>query len=59
MIKKDRQEVQQKGAVGWNAYATYFTAGAGYFGVIVILFFFLAAQALTISADYWLSIWFS
>ncbi|RNA19404.1 multidrug resistance-associated 4, partial [Brachionus plicatilis] len=57
LIKKEREEVQQKGAVGWNSYASYFTAGTGYFGLIGVIFLFLAAQAMTISADYWLSIW--
>ena len=57
MIKKEREEVQQKGAVGWNSYVAYFTAGAGYFGIISIILLFLAAQGMTIAADYWLSIW--
>ncbi|RNA19405.1 multidrug resistance-associated 4-like, partial [Brachionus plicatilis] len=57
LIKKEREEVQQKGAVGWNSYASYFTAGTGYFGLIGVIFLFLTAQAMTISADYWLSIW--
>ncbi|RNA03236.1 multidrug resistance-associated 4-like, partial [Brachionus plicatilis] len=57
LIKKEREEVQQKGAVGWSAYIAYFTAGFGYLGVIVVIVLFIAAQTMTISADYWLSIW--
>lgn len=56
-INKEREEVQQKGAVGWNSYVAYFTAGAGYFGIISVMLLFLAAQGMTIAADYWLSIW--
>nr|QNH67884.1 ATP-binding cassette transporter subfamily C member 4 X1 [Brachionus rotundiformis] len=57
LIKKEREEVQQKGAVGWTSYIAYFTAGAGYLGVAVVILLFIAAQTMTISADYWLSIW--
>nr|UOU03341.1 ATP-binding cassette subfamily C4-1-2 [Brachionus rubens] len=57
LIKKQREEVQQRGAVGWSSYVAYFTAGAGYFGIISVLILFLAAQGMAIAADYWLSIW--
>jgi ATP-binding cassette subfamily C (CFTR/MRP) protein 2 len=56
-IKKEREEVQQKGAVSLSAYISYFTAGWGYFGVILVLFFFLASQGMMIAADYYLSFW--
>lgn len=57
MIKKEREEIQQKGSVSWNSYIAYFTAGFGYFGLIIVVLLFIAAQTMTISADYWLSIW--
>nr|QUF59454.1 ATP-binding cassette transporter Abcc4-1 [Brachionus angularis] len=57
LIKKEREETTQQGAVSLQSYIAYFTAGAGYFGLIIVGFFFIAAQAMTISADYWLSIW--
>jgi ATP-binding cassette subfamily C (CFTR/MRP) protein 2 len=56
-LKKDREEVQQKGAVDFSSYVAYFTAGWGYFGVILVLFFFLASQGMMIAADYYLSFW--
>jgi ATP-binding cassette subfamily C (CFTR/MRP) protein 2 len=56
-LKKEREEAQQQGAVSWNSYVTYFTAGWGYFGVVLVVFFFIAGQSMIISADYWLSIW--
>nr|APD26517.1 ATP-binding cassette transporter subfamily C member 4 X1 protein [Brachionus koreanus] len=55
--KKEREEIQQQGAVTWKSYAAYFTAGAGYFGLLGVVFLFIAAQSMTIAADYWLSIW--
>jgi hypothetical protein len=56
-MKKEREEAAQMGAVGWNAYVSYFTAGAGYFGALGVFFFFIAAQGMTIAADFWLSNW--
>ncbi len=57
MIKKEREEVQQKGSVSFKSYVTYFTAGWGYLGVIVVILFFLGSQGMMIAADYWLSEW--
>jgi hypothetical protein len=50
-------EKQEIGSVGWNVYAMYFQAAWGMLGLFVIVFLFLAAQALNVAADYWLSLW--
>jgi hypothetical protein len=57
LIKKEREEVQQQGAVGLSSYLAYLTAGWSYVGPLVVLFFFLATQALIVASDYWLSEW--
>ncbi len=57
MVKKDREEVQQKGAVGLNSYMTYLTAGWTLFGPIIVVLFFLLSQSLIVGSDYWLSEW--
>ena len=55
---KETQEAQKHGSVSLRAYFAYFTSGSGYFGLILVVFFFIAAQAMIISADYLLSIWY-
>lgn len=56
-MKKDREEGMEQGAVGIRSYISYFTAGAGIFGIFFALILFLAAQGMAITADYWLSVW--
>lgn len=60
-IKKDREEQQQSGSVGWRTYYLYFTGGGNFLGVVsafLVVFLFVASQALMIVTDYWLSYWY-
>ena len=60
MSKKERSEFQQKGSVGFYTYFLYFTTGGTWFGIVsalTVLFLFVAAQALMIVTDFWLSTW--
>lgn len=44
--------------MGIKSYLDYFTAGAGYAGLLFVVLLFLAAQGAVVAADYWLSTWF-
>jgi len=58
LIRKEREEGQQQGAVSLKAYRAYFTSGSGMFGVIFVVFLFLAGQLALVGTDYWLSTWY-
>lgn len=59
-IKKDREEFQKTGSVGWRTYYLYFTGGGKFLGILsafFIIFLFIASQSLMVATDYWLSYW--
>ena len=47
------------GSVGLQFYYLYFKAGLGVFGFFIVMYFFVAARATTVTADYWLAKWTS
>ncbi len=57
ILKKDREEVQQMGAVGLKSYTAYLSSGWGFVGPIIVMFFFATTQATIVLADYLLSDW--
>jgi hypothetical protein len=57
-LKKEREEIQQMGAVGFKSYSAYLSSGWGYFGPVIVIFFFAATQGAIVLADYWLSDWY-
>lgn len=50
-------EESSKGKVKGSVSANYFRAGANWFGLFVLLIFFIVSQILASAADYWVSIW--
>lgn len=50
-------EESSKGKVKGSISANYFRAGANWFGLFVLLVFFIISQILASAADYWVSVW--
>ncbi|XP_017043983.2 probable multidrug resistance-associated protein lethal(2)03659 [Drosophila ficusphila] len=60
VLEDDRQPVQEsrsKGRIGLGMYGKYFSAGSGWFLVILVAFFCLGTQILASGGDYFLSYW--
>ncbi|XP_041674410.1 probable multidrug resistance-associated protein lethal(2)03659 [Drosophila eugracilis] len=51
------QETRSKGQIGLGMYGKYFSAGSGWFMVILVAFFCLGTQILASGGDYFLSYW--
>ena len=50
-------EESSKGKVKGSVTANYFRAGANWFGISLLLIFFIISQILASAADYWVSVW--
>lgn len=50
-------EESSKGKVKGSISAAYFRAGANWFGLSLLLIFFVISQILASAADYWVSVW--
>lgn len=50
-------EESSKGKVKGSVTANYFRAGANWFGLSLLLVFFIVSQLCASAADYWVSIW--
>lgn len=50
-------EESSKGKVKGSVTASYFRAGANWFGLFILLLFFVISQILASAADYWVSVW--
>ncbi|KAH8366457.1 hypothetical protein KR084_009619 [Drosophila pseudotakahashii] len=60
VLEDERQPVQEarsKGKIGLDMYGKYFSAGSGWFLVILVAFFCLATQILASGGDYFVSYW--
>lgn len=56
-VPEQAKEKQQMGSIGSNIYKSYFAAGGGPFILIITALFFILAQLLASSGDYFLSYW--
>lgn len=50
-------EESSKGKVKGSVTVNYFRAGANWFGLSLLLIFFIISQILASAADYWVSVW--
>lgn len=50
-------EESSKGKVKGSVTASYFRAGANWFGISLVFIFFIISQVLASAADYWVSVW--
>jgi len=51
------EESRSKGKIGLDMYGKYFSAGSGWFLVVLVAFFCLGTQVLASGGDYFLSYW--
>ncbi|XP_077200008.1 ATP-binding cassette sub-family C member 4 [Paroedura picta] len=51
------EENRSEGEISWNIYKKYFTAGANYFVILILLFLSVLAQVAYVLQDWWLSYW--
>ncbi|KAM5312286.1 ATP-binding cassette sub-family C member 4 isoform 2-T2 [Glossophaga mutica] len=51
------EESRSEGKIGFKAYRNYFTAGANWFIIIVLILLNIAAQVTYVLQDWWLSYW--
>lgn len=56
-IQLEYQEKQLFGKFTWNTYVSYFKSLCGYFGIGLILSFFVLTKLLTTVTDYYVSEW--
>ncbi|XP_017121302.1 probable multidrug resistance-associated protein lethal(2)03659 [Drosophila elegans] len=60
VIEDERQPVQEirfTGKIGLDMYRKYFSAGSGWFLIVLVAFFCLGTQVLASGGDYFLSYW--
>ncbi|XP_077987994.1 ATP-binding cassette sub-family C member 4-like isoform X1 [Glandiceps talaboti] len=56
-VTKQQEEDRSVGYVEWNVYKSYFKAGCGLCGFIMLVAVYLVTQGMLIMSDLWLSIW--